>query len=1057
MIINGTASIDELYAQNNDQIFGLDGDDILDASNGQGSNLLNGGGGKDRLLGNLNDTLVGGLGSDRLYALGVLGNNSLNGNEDNDQLFVVEGGNNQLDGGSGNDQLVISGGSGSNTLVGGLGNDVLNVANGTGNNYLVGGENDDILIGGTASDSLFGGIGDDSLFGGVQGSQLTGGAGLDRFFIASAAIPDTPVEVLDFTKTEDKVIVVGIPEVKSFADLILEPTGSDTTIKASINGNIKTLGILKGIQANSLTPDDFNFLASVFLIVPASANEGNAVTFTITRTGDALTQQSVTVSTSIVGSDTASDSDFVAKTETIVFNSGETAKTFTVQTNQDALFEENETFSVTLTNPTNGGLISATNGTAQGTINNDDAAPIFAIASASGTEGNSITFTITRTGNAQTSQSVTVSTAISTGDTASESDFAAKTQTLTFAQNETSKTFTVETNQDSQAEENETFSVNLTNPTNGATISTSNGTAKGRINDDDTTTTSSVFAIASASGTEGNSINLHSTWTGNAQTSQSVTVSTAISTGDTASESDFAAKTQTLTFAQNETSKTFTVETNQDSQAEENETFSVNLTNPTNGATISTSNGTAKGRINDDDTTTTSSVFAIASASGTEGNSINFTITRTGNTQTSQSVTVSIPEASVVLSNDFVPKTQTLTFQAGDTSQTFSIQTIQDNLIEPDETFNVALSNPTNGATISPTSGTAQGTIIDNDSAMSRREGRDVFTIKGNAAKVRLKAILKRHSSSLVNEIGVFKVDDENGSINGIVPDGVGYTQAALARARVIFSTIANIPNGFSTQDLTSLREFESGDNLRFYIIRNSTTDAVLAGITPSTEVLFSNSLTQKITNLNNGEFSLAWEDGFGTSISDFQDLVVNIQSTNESLPLGTNLHGQNQGEVIDLRDINQAVTADFILNREATFNNFIGFYQVVDDNGGIDTDGDQLADILPGQTGYAQAAVRGRVEGIDLTVNNQATSTFTNKQLIGGAIFAPFIISNGTVDQFLNNQVDQVYFAYLGANPDQTDHIRLLGNNIFGFEDLPDGGDQDFNDVIVRVNLSIE
>ncbi|MBD2666375.1 Calx-beta domain-containing protein [Richelia sinica] len=941
MIINGTASIDELYAQNNDQIFGLDGDDILDASNGQGSNLLNGGGGKDRLLGNLNDTLVGGLGSDRLYALGVLGNNSLNGNEDNDQLFVVEGGNNQLDGGSGNDQLVISGGSGSNTLVGGLGNDVLNVANGTGNNYLVGGENDDILIGGTASDSLFGGIGDDSLFGGVQGSQLTGGAGLDRFFIASAAIPDTPVEVLDFTKTEDKVIVVGIPEVKSFADLILEPTGSDTTIKASINGNIKTLGILKGIQANSLTPDDFNFLASVFLIVPASANEGNAVTFTITRTGDALTQQSVTVSTSIVGSDTASDSDFVAKTETIVFNSGETAKTFTVQTNQDALFEENETFSVTLTNPTNGGLISATNGTAQGTINNDDAAPIFAIASASGTEGNSITFTITRTGNAQTSQSVTVSTAISTGDTASESDFAAKTQTLTFAQNETSKTFTVETNQDSQAEENETFSVNLTNPTNGATISTSNGTAKGRINDDDTTTTSSVFAIASAS--------------------------------------------------------------------------------------------------------------------GTEGNSINFTITRTGNTQTSQSVTVSIPEASVVLSNDFVPKTQTLTFQAGDTSQTFSIQTIQDNLIEPDETFNVALSNPTNGATISPTSGTAQGTIIDNDSAMSRREGRDVFTIKGNAAKVRLKAILKRHSSSLVNEIGVFKVDDENGSINGIVPDGVGYTQAALARARVIFSTIANIPNGFSTQDLTSLREFESGDNLRFYIIRNSTTDAVLAGITPSTEVLFSNSLTQKITNLNNGEFSLAWEDGFGTSISDFQDLVVNIQSTNESLPLGTNLHGQNQGEVIDLRDINQAVTADFILNREATFNNFIGFYQVVDDNGGIDTDGDQLADILPGQTGYAQAAVRGRVEGIDLTVNNQATSTFTNKQLIGGAIFAPFIISNGTVDQFLNNQVDQVYFAYLGANPDQTDHIRLLGNNIFGFEDLPDGGDQDFNDVIVRVNLSIE
>lgn len=47
------------------------------------------------------------------------------------------------------------------------------------------------------------------------------------------------------------------------------------------------------------------------------------------------------------------------------------------------------------------------------------------------------------------------------------------------------------------------------------------------------------------------------------------------------------------------------------------------------------------------------------------------------------------------------------------------------------------------------------------------------------------------------------------------------------------------------------------------------------------------------------------------------------------------------------------------------------------------------------------------------------------------------------------------VYFPFLGANTEKVDHLRLLGSNIFGFEDLVNGGDRDFNDVIVQVNLS--
>ncbi|NTW19720.1 MAG: cadherin-like domain-containing protein [Nostocales cyanobacterium W4_Combined_metabat2_030] len=375
MIINGTSGQDNLEAKKNDQLFGFEGDDILDASNGQGSNLLDGGSGNDKLVGNNQDTLKGGAGTDSLYALGSSGFNTLEGGEDNDQLFVVEGGNNTLSGESGNDTLTVSGGSGNNTLNGGIGNDKLDVSNLTGNNILNGNEGDDILVGGLGSDELFGGSGDDLLFGGVKGSKLTGGTGADKFYLASAAIPEVAIEVLDFTQGEDKIIIEGIPEIANFANLILTQTGSDTTVKANIGGSVKSLGILKNIQANILTPNDFNFIVPIFSITSASATEGNAINFTVTRTGDAQSNQSVNVSTSIATGDTASANDLIANTQTFTFASGETTKTFTVQTSQDVLFEGNETFTVSLSNPTNGAIISLSNGTAKGTINNDDSAP----------------------------------------------------------------------------------------------------------------------------------------------------------------------------------------------------------------------------------------------------------------------------------------------------------------------------------------------------------------------------------------------------------------------------------------------------------------------------------------------------------------------------------------------------------------------------------------------------------------------------------------------------------------------------------------------------------
>ncbi|MEB3220212.1 MAG: DUF4114 domain-containing protein [Nostocales cyanobacterium 94392] len=332
-----------------------------------------------------------------------------------------------------------------------------------------------------------------------------------------------------------------------------------------------------------------------------------------------------------------------------------------------------------------------------------------------------------------------------------------------------------------------------------------------------------------------------------------------------------------------------------------------------------------------------------------------------------------------------------------------------------------------------------------------------IFSLKANRNKVKLKITLTGIASKSVNELGVFFVDDADGTIDGIAPGASGYAQAALKRSKVAFSAIANRPNGFSTENLTRLLEFDSGKNIRFVFIKNSTIDTVLSETTVSSEVLFADVSTLKTTDLGDEGFSLAWKDVSGNS-TDFTDLVVKIKATDEALPLGVGLQGSQEGEVLDFRGITTQIKAEFVVNREAAFDNFVGFYKIANQEGGIDVDGDGTVDFRPGDEGYVKAAINGLLADINLSVNNQGTATYTGN-FDPNDIFAPLIIANGRPEAILDDNANndpEVYFSFLGANSGNADHVRLLADNIFGFEDLPNGGDLDYNDITVQIKLSL-
>ncbi|MCC5650016.1 DUF4394 domain-containing protein [Nostoc sp. XA013] len=451
------------------------------------------------------------------------------------------------------------------------------------------------------------------------------------------------------------------------------------------------------------------------------------------------------------------------------------------------------------------------------------------------------------------------------------------------------------------------------------------------------------------------------------------------------------------------------------------------------------------------------------------GTAIALDLIRTGGSSGAFTVDLAATGGTATPGSDYNGTPVTVTFADGQTTATATLNITDDSLAEGNEAVTLSLKNPTNGAVLGAQD-TAIFNIADNDNGGNitidgggilintvgtiatnfAANGSAIISIANNFQSF-VQFSLSSRKNTFANEIVAFTVDDDLGTINGVAPNATGYLEAAIARSRTIFSTLSNNPNGFGGE-LSSILDFGSNARFSTLLIQNGSLDELRAGKISANSVFLSSQTSVRISSATASNFTFGFEDSSNSGNNDFNDIVLDVKTVTQSASAGSALQGQS--EVLDLRSLTGQVSTLFTVNREAAFDNFVGFYRVVDQNGGIDTNGDGTVDILPGGTGYAQAAVNNHITGIDLSVKNQQTATLPG-QFVGGSIFAPFLIANASVNEVVNGQkLDQVYFAYLGANSDQTDHIRLLGNNTFGFEDLRGGGDKDFNDLIVRVTI---
>jgi Domain of unknown function (DUF4114)/Lipase (class 3) len=321
------------------------------------------------------------------------------------------------------------------------------------------------------------------------------------------------------------------------------------------------------------------------------------------------------------------------------------------------------------------------------------------------------------------------------------------------------------------------------------------------------------------------------------------------------------------------------------------------------------------------------------------------------------------------------------------------------------------------------------------------------FQIPGTEGRKNLSFQIGSQNQSGFSEAGLFKVDDNLGSIAGIKPGENGYLAAVLDRFQVISSVIptGSLPQGFDGKGTRSLG-VNTGDIVRFGVINSSTVEQLRQSPAALSKLTLSEPTTLKVSE-SNGELSFNWQNSLNFTAK--IDSVPNVT-------LGTSTQGNAQGELLDLRQATTATSATFSIYREAAYNNNVYFYAIQNETGAVlDTVSQKV--IQPGDPGYIQAALRNAVADVNLNTANQTAST-AKSNLAKGSLFAPIIVVNGDKNALLDTITSNdpaAYTPFVLGNADKVDHVRLLGDNTFGFEDLASGGDGDYNDIIVKINVT--
>ncbi|GAB4136902.1 MAG: hypothetical protein Fur0046_10690 [Cyanobacteria bacterium J069] len=592
-------------------------------------------------------------------------------------------------------------------------------------------------------------------------------------------------------------------------DAVVEP---DETVALTLRSGTGYSPLTTAPVSGTILNDD----SSVGVTVSPSGvleDSGTGMVYTFTRNG--FTGNAITVNFTVGGTATLGgpNADYTVTSATVTggqgsisFAAGETTKTITVTPVSDNVVEPNETVAVGVVAGT--GYVVGAQGTATGTIQNDDANVQLAVSPSSVLEdsGDDLVFTFTRTtfldraitanfgvgGTATFSTDYTVSAPTGTNFT-----YTALGGTVQFAAGETTKTILVKPVADSTLEPNELVTLTLQNGTGYTPVSTT--PVSGIIEDDDVTVT---LTVSPDNVLEDSGQDIVYTFTRAGALTRELTVS--FNVGGTAGfgagggndytvegAASFNPTAGTITFAPGATTAVLRVKPVRDLDTiEVNETVSLTLVNGP-GYTINTINPQVSTIVNDDGIVTNTNDSGEGSLrqaiiAANNNNSItNPTITFAPSVSGTISLLSALPVLSRNLSIDG-PGSGTLTIARGSTDA-FRIFTLQSGITATIEGLTISGGNAGigNGGGIANLGGTLtlQNLVVQNSQA---RLGGGIFNQSGTLTLINTNV----NNNAAVIEAGL-------GGAGGGISNQTG-TVNIQGGSQIVDNTAASIGGGIA-------------------------------------------------------------------------------------------------------------------------------------------------------------------------------------------------------------------------------------------------------------------
>ena len=428
----------------------------------------------------------------------------------------------------------------------------------------------------------------------------------------------------------------------------------------------------------SITDDDVPSVTVSFEQSSYTVGEGSSETVKVKLSADP--ERTVEVSITVTNMDGASSSDYSIAPQTVVFNSGDTEKTFSFSATDDTDDDDGERVRLNF-GPLPARVSSASPSQAVVSITDDDVPSVtvsFEETSYTVGEGNSVVVKVILSANPE--RTVTIPITATGQDGATVSDYSVP-NSVVFNAGDTEQEITFQASQDTADDDGESVKLGFQNLPTRVTAGTTDETTVS-ITDDDVPSVTVSFEQSSYTVAEGSSETVKVVLS--ADPERTVTVPIARTNQGGATNSDYSNVPNNVVFNAGDTEKTFSFSATQDTVDDDGESVKLGFQNlPTRVSAGATDETTVS--ITDDDVPSVTVSYGSASYSVTEGNTVAVKVKLSADPERTVEVPITVTTMDGAVAADFSGVPASVVFNSGDTEKTFDFEAIQDTVDDDGE------------------------------------------------------------------------------------------------------------------------------------------------------------------------------------------------------------------------------------------------------------------------------------------------------------------------------------------------------------------------------------